>query len=117
MSLLNKLLAVLKLQRATTALAVVPQPLSGRWTRVITDDDIVLGFDHRCICGEVKKYLHTESRVETLHRCQCGRNYNLKQSLLLTGADTQIVKRAQPQRSIQTIGEAFDGDFQYTPMR
>ncbi len=117
MQLLNKLLAILKLQRATTALAVVPQPLSGRWTRVVTDNDIVLGFDHRCICGVVKKYLHNEAATDTVHTCQCGRYFNLKKSLTLTGADVKIVKREAPARTMQVIGEAFDGDFQYTPMR
>jgi hypothetical protein len=105
MSILEKILGDLKLQRTSTALTVVQPQLSGRWTRVVTDNDIVLGFNHRCVCGETKKYLHTEAATDKVHTCQCGRSFNCKQSLLLTGADTQIVKRAEPQRLIRTVGE------------
>ena len=117
MSILEKILGYLKLQRTSTALTVVQPQLSGRWTRVVTDNDIVLGFNHRCVCGETKKYLHNEAATDTVHTCQCGRYFNLKKSLLLTGADTQIVKREAPARTMQVIGEAFDGDFIFTPMR
>ncbi len=105
MSILEKLLGYLKLQRASTALAIVPQPLSGRWTRVVTDNDIVLGFNHLCLCGETKKYLHNEAATDTVHTCQCGRSFNCKQSLLLTGADTQIVKRETPQKTVGWVGD------------
>ncbi len=108
MNIISRLLGYLNLQRVQKSEAIVlatPQ-LSGRWTRVITEDDIVLGYDHRCVCGETKKYLANEAAVDTIHRCVCSRNFNLKKSLLLTGADTRLVKRSEPQRAAQTVGDA-----------
>ena len=117
MLLIERLLRLFHLQRTSTALAIVPPQLSGRWTRVVTEDDIILGYTFTCLCGETKKYRTNESSVDTIHRCGCSRDFNLKSSLTLVGADTKIIKREKPQRTMQTIGEAFDGNFRYEPLR
>jgi hypothetical protein len=108
MQLLSRLLAYLNLTRVTKseAIVVTTPRLSGRWKRVIDEDDAVLGYEFTCLCGQQNKYRPTEALVDQVHRCSCGRDFNLKQSLILTGAATKLVKRAASQQPlIRTIGE------------
>ena len=118
MNIISRLLGYLHLARATQSTALtVMQPLSGSWTRVISENDVVLGWNFLCPCGWSGRYLHSEINVEKIHRCNCGRSYQLKQSLILNGAATKVVKREVPQRQMIQIGEAFSGDFPYEPIR
>ena len=107
MALIDRLLSYLSLTRVTTseALVVAPPQLSGRWERVIDEDDAVLCFQFHCLCGQKNKYKPQEALVDKIHRCSCGRDFNLKQSLILTGAATKLVKRKEPQRLIRTVGD------------
>ena len=106
MKILGRILKYLnKRATPTEALVIAPRQLSGRWQRVINEDDIILGYTFTCLCGETKKYRANESAVDAVHRCLCGRDFNLKQSLMLTGADTKLVKREKPQRTTQTVGD------------
>ena len=119
MLFVDRLLGYLHITRATqsTALAVVQPQLSGSWTRVISENDVVLGWNFLCPCGWSGKYLHSEVHVEKIHRCNCGRSFQLKKSLVLNGAATQIVRKEAPSRTMQVIGEAFSGDFKFEPLR
>jgi len=120
MLFVDRLLGYLHLARATqstTALVLAQPQLSGSWTRVVSENDEVLGWNFLCPCGWSGRYLHSEINVEKIHRCNCGRSYQLKQSLILNGAATKVVKREVPQRQMIQIGEAFNGDFPYQPIR
>ena len=104
---IDRILKYLNLTRVPKSEAIVlaPPQLSGRWEKTVNEDDIVLGYTFACLCGETKKYRANESAVDTIHRCICGRDFNLKQSLILTGAATKLVKRSEPQRLIRTVGD------------
>jgi hypothetical protein len=101
----------------TTALVLATPQLSGSWTRVVSENDVVLGWNFLCPCGWSGKYLHSEVHVEKIHRCNCGRAFQLKQSLVLNGAATKIMRKEASQKTIGWVGEDFDGNFQYEPMR
>ena len=45
------------------------------------------------------------SHVEKIHRCNCGRAFQLKQSLVLNGAATKIMRKEAPQKSIGWVGD------------
>jgi len=106
MSIIERILKYLNLARVSSTEAIIHVPqLSGRWERVIDENDAVLGFQFHCLCGQKNKYKPQEALVDQIHRCICGRDFNLKKSLTLTGADTTLVKRSEPQRLIRTVGD------------
>jgi hypothetical protein len=117
--MLERILKFLNLARVlkTEALTVVTPQLSGSWTRVVSENDVVLGWNFLCPCGWSGKYLHSEVHVEKIHRCNCGRAFQLRQSLVLNGAATKIMRKEAPQKTIGWVGEDFDGNFKYEPMR
>jgi hypothetical protein len=112
MSLLNRILLYLNLQRMspTTALAVVPPQLSGRWTRVVDKDSVVQWFEHTCACETTRKFAPNEINRQNNRVCTCG-EFNLKQSLAAGAvANKSVTKEAAPSRTMQTIGEQSTSD-------
>ena len=117
--MIEKILKFLNLTRVskTESLVLATKQMSGSWLRVTDSNDNILGWTYRCVCGFSGRYQPNEVNVTKVHTCACSRFFNLKQSLLLNGASTKIVRKEAPQRTMQVIGEAFSGDSQYTPMR
>ena len=116
--MLDRILKYLKLQRATTALVFVPKaPLVGRWTQARdADTNLILKYEHTCACEITRKFAPNEINRQINRGCQCG-EFNLKQALAVGAVSTKLITREKPQRTVQTIGEAFDGNFRYEPLR
>jgi len=117
--MLDRLLRILNLKRIKPCevLVHVPTKLVGRWTQARdTDTNLVLKYEHTCACEITRKFAPNEINRQINRGCQCG-EFNLKQALAVGAVSTKLITREKPQRTVQTIGEAFDGNFRYEPLR
>ena len=118
MLLIERLLRLFHLQSKTESIVLVPKaPLVGRWTQARdADTNLILKYEHTCACEMTRKFAPNEINRQINRSCQCG-EFNLKQALAVGAVSTKLIKREKPQRTVQTIGEAFDGNFRYEPLR